>query len=69
VDAQPVKLDPPALPPAADAAKEGALPADQGAPATKAADAYWTLLGAVPPIFHSRKDRRSAAEAARHWAN
>ena len=57
-----------ALPPAANAAEEGAWPADEGAPATEAADAYWALLGAALPIFLSRKDRRSAAEAARHWS-
>jgi hypothetical protein len=31
----------------------------------KALDAYWALLGAALPIFHNRKDRRSAAEVAR----
>jgi hypothetical protein len=68
VGTEPVKLGPLALPPAGDAAEEGALPGDEGAPATEAADAYWALLGAALPIFLSRKDRRSAAEAARHWS-
>jgi hypothetical protein len=69
VDTEAVKLDLSALLPARDAAEEGALPAGEGTPATKAADAYWVLLGGVAlPIFHGRKDRRSAAQAVRHWA-
>jgi hypothetical protein len=56
------ELDPLPLPPAGGAAEEGA-------PSTEAADACWALLEAALPIFHSRKDRRSAAQAARHWAS
>jgi hypothetical protein len=63
-----MKVDPLAVPPAGDTVDEGALPADEGAPSAEAADADGALLGAALPIFLSRKDRRSAAEATRHWA-
>jgi hypothetical protein len=76
VGTEPVALEPLGLPSAGNAGEEGALPAGAGVPSSEgtappdstAADAYWALLGAILPIFHSRKDRRSAASAARHWA-
>jgi hypothetical protein len=61
VDSEPVELVRLALPPAGDAAAEGA-------PATEAADAVWLLLGAALPVFHGRKDRRLEVEAARRRA-
>ena len=44
VGTEPVKLGPLALPPAGDAAEEGALPADEGAPAPEPSDADWARL-------------------------
>jgi hypothetical protein len=74
VGTEPVTLGPLGLPPAGNAGEEGALPAEAGVPAEErpgtavstAAGTYWALLGATLPTFRSRKDRRSAAEAARH---
>jgi hypothetical protein len=74
---EPLKLAPLALRPAGGGAEGGALPAEAGVPseegpatpASTAAETYWVLLGAVLPVFHGRKDRRSAAEAARHRAD
>jgi len=50
---------------------EAGVPSEEGpaTPDSTAAETYWALLAAALPIFHSRKDRRSAASAARHGAD
>jgi 1-phosphatidylinositol phosphodiesterase len=65
VDAEAVTVDPLALPPVGDAVEKDSSPTVEGTSSLKALDAYWALLGAALPIFHNRKDRRSAAEVSR----
>jgi hypothetical protein len=62
-------VDPLGLPPAEDAAEEGAWPEDGDSPSVDASNAYWALLGAALPIFHSWKGRRPAAAATRQRAH
>jgi 1-phosphatidylinositol phosphodiesterase len=73
VGAEPVWLDPLALPSATHRGAESALPAKDAAPAAKVAaasnaDAVWMLLGAALPAVQSRKVRRTKAPAVRRGA-